>query len=157
MLFAALLMTPRPGLAVCAVCLAYGLMQTGVVLVNTAEDFPEDRQMGVRTVIVALGLRRGIGLGLGLAVVGMAGLLAVYAGLFAARAKPPAAFAALLPLAVTAAAVAVSMARVYGEVRAPEAEAVAAVKREARWVPLWISTLAVSSLLAAAALFVASG
>jgi 1,4-dihydroxy-2-naphthoate octaprenyltransferase len=156
MLFAALLMTPRPGLAVCAVCLAYGLMQTGVVLVNTAEDFPEDRQMGVRTVIVALGLRRGIGLGLGLAVVGMAALLAVYAGLFAARAKPPA-FAALVPLAVAAAAVAVSMARVYGEVRAPEVEAVAAVKREARWVPLWISTLAVSSLLAAAALFLASG
>jgi hypothetical protein len=45
------------------------------------------------------------------------------------------------------------MARVYGQVRAREPVAVAAVKHEARWVPLWITSLALSSLLAATVLF----
>ncbi len=153
MLLAAMFITPWPDPAVCAACLAYGLMQTGVVLVNTAEDFPEDRQMGVRTVIVSLGLRRGIGLALGLAVPGLVGLLAVFAAMFSARGKPPAALAGLLPLAAAGMAVGASMAQVYRGTAGPEPEAVAAVKRGARRVPLWISSLAVSSLAAAAVLF----
>ena len=50
-------------------------MQTGVILVNTAEDYPEDRQMGVRTAILALGLWRGISAALVLTVVGSAGMI----------------------------------------------------------------------------------
>src|SRR5258707_186895 len=60
MLFAAMLFRDLPGWEVIAVALSYGLLQTGVLMVNTAEDYPEDRQMGVQTAIVALGIRRGM-------------------------------------------------------------------------------------------------
>src|SRR5262249_31497804 len=60
MLFAALLFADRVSWGVLAVAAAYGMLQTGVILVNTAEDYPEDRQMGVHTAIVTLGLPLGI-------------------------------------------------------------------------------------------------
>jgi 4-hydroxybenzoate polyprenyltransferase len=153
MLFAALLVVPWPNVPVVLVCVAYGLMQTGVILVNTAEDFPEDRQMGVRTVIVALGLRRGLWLAVALAIPGIVGLLAVCAWMLAARAKPPAAFVGLLPLALAGLAMGAAMVRLAGAMDADEAKAVAAVKLAARRVPLWISSLALSSLLASAVIF----
>jgi 1,4-dihydroxy-2-naphthoate octaprenyltransferase len=153
MLFATLLFVPVPGPAVCAACLSYAMMQTGVVLVNTAEDFPEDRTMGVRTVIVSLGLRRGLGLALVLAVTGLAALLASFVVLYSGRALLPGAFLALLPLAIAGAAIAVVIARIHARTWAPEAEAVAAVRRGGRWVPAWITTLAACTLLAAAVYF----
>ncbi|MFL5339556.1 MAG: hypothetical protein ACJ8F7_05245 [Gemmataceae bacterium] len=57
-----MLFHPRPRWDVLAVSIAYSFPQTGVILVKIAEDLPEDRQMGVRTVVVAVALRRGISL-----------------------------------------------------------------------------------------------
>ena len=59
-----------------------GVMQTGVLLVSTAEDDPEDRQLGVRTVIVVLGLARGRTL-----AVGGLGLAARFLALFLERGR----------------------------------------------------------------------
>jgi 4-hydroxybenzoate polyprenyltransferase len=151
MISTALLFAPWPSWGVWAVSLAYGLMQTGVILVNTAEDYPEDRQMGVRTAILALGLTPGMVLALVLAVVGCAGLVASYAVLYWQRGLSPVALLALLPVAAACTWVSGSIAalvrRVWG---AKEEDAIAAVKRSAVRVPAWITSLAVTSLLAAA-------
>src|SRR5262249_25378304 len=45
MIYVALLFRPWPTWDVVAVALTYALTQTGVLLVNTAEDLPEDRAM----------------------------------------------------------------------------------------------------------------
>jgi 1,4-dihydroxy-2-naphthoate octaprenyltransferase len=150
MMFAALLFDPRPGWGLWAVALAFGLTQTGVILVNNAEDYPEDRHLGVRTAVVALGLSRGIGLAAALIAVGGVGLLAgFHAGFF--RHLPPATGLGLVPLVVSVAAVGWSVTRLWWRVRgSPEAGAIAAVKRAAKWVPLWITSVALSSLAAAA-------
>lgn len=150
MLFSALLFNDRPSWGVVAVAVAYGMLQTGVILVNTAEDFPEDRQMGVRTAIVALGLPRGIATAAALTLAGSLPLLLSFTFL-AVRTGRPGPAVALLPLLGACATVSLGIGRLQQRMRGrSEAEAVAEVKRSARWVPVWITSTAVTSLLAAA-------
>ena len=135
----ALAAAPDPGALV--LFAAYGAAQMGVILVNTAEDFPEDRAAGVRTSIVALGLRRGIGLAA--LLVGVAG--ACVLGWFAGAGAPAWA------LAVEAGAWGFVLAGVLGLYRAirgvGEAEAIALVKARAKRVPAWVTVFAWSTLL----------
>jgi len=149
MVFAAFLFDPWPSWSVLAVAVFYGLMQTGVILVNAAEDYPEDRELGVRTVIVSLGLKRGLSLALLLGLLGGLGLEVTFLGLFLNRQLPLATLVGLLPLVLTHAVVIYSMRDVARRVQVMnEVDAIAAVKRTARWVPAWITSLAVSTLLA---------
>lgn len=152
MVFTALLFEPRPAWGVVAVAVFYGLMQTGVVLVNTAEDFPEDRQLGVRTVIVALGLPQGLALAAVLASVGSTGLVSSLVLLFVGREFHGPGYLGLLPLLLVGVAVCYAIARLSVRVRAAdEPQAIELVRRGARWVPVWITSLALASLLAAVA------
>jgi 1,4-dihydroxy-2-naphthoate octaprenyltransferase len=156
MAFTALLFQPWPAPGVWGVAVCYGLTQTGVILVNAAEDYPEDRHMGVRTAIVALGLARGIGLALGLMVVGWVGLLGSYALLSHEGGLPLLSRIGLVPLVLAGVAVYWALWTLHRQViKAPDAEAINAVKRAARWVPLWITALALASLLTAAVWFLA--
>jgi 1,4-dihydroxy-2-naphthoate octaprenyltransferase len=154
MVFAALLFRDPPPWDVLAVAVAFGMVQTGVILVNTAEDYPEDRLMGARTAVVALGLARGIGLAAVLAGVGSVLLGAALVTAFRLRQVPPPALAALLPLAAACASVTTGVWRLRRRLAGKtEAEDIGAVKRCARWVPLWITSVAVSALAAAVAAF----
>lgn len=140
---------------VLAVASCFGMVQTGVILVNTAEDYPEDRKMGVNTVIVVLGLRRGLALARALSTLGSLGVVAAYAELYRLREVPSWGTAALGPLVVACAAVSLSAWRLKRQTDGVDEEAaVAAVKRAARWVPVWITSVALASLLAAAVAFV---
>jgi 1,4-dihydroxy-2-naphthoate octaprenyltransferase len=82
MLMIATLFGTWPTLELVAFAMAYGAVQMGIILVNTAEDYPEDREAGVRTVIVALGLSRGIALASALATAGAAVMLVTLATLY---------------------------------------------------------------------------
>ncbi|HVY46926.1 MAG TPA: TauD/TfdA family dioxygenase, partial [Minicystis sp.] len=79
MLLASRALTGRllPELALFAA--TYGAMQEGTILVNTAEDLPEDRDAGVRTSAVALGLGRTLAVALAMVVAGGAGVAAALA------------------------------------------------------------------------------
>lgn len=150
MVFAALLFDPRPAAGVLSVAASYGLMQTGVILLNTAEDYPEDRQLGVRTAVVALGLAPGMTLAVGLSALGSLGLVASFVALFAERRMPPVLLAELAPLVLAAMVVTSAITGVARRVRRlKEDEAIEVVRRGARLVPAWITALAVASLLAA--------
>jgi 1,4-dihydroxy-2-naphthoate octaprenyltransferase len=154
MLFSALLFSDRPSWGVLAVAAAYGTLQTGVILVNTAEDYPEDRQMEVKTAIVALGLRRGITTAAVLALAGAPPLLLSFIALLAGRPLTAWPAIGLLPLLAACVTVTFALWRLNRRLRGrTEAEAIAEVKRAARWVPLWITSTAVASLLAATAVF----
>lgn len=151
MIIPALLFAPWPSGGVIAVAVFYGLMQTGVILVNTAEDFPEDRQLKVRTAIVELGLTRGMTLAVSLAVVGGLGLVASFLTMFLEREPSRTILVGLAPLVLACVVVITAMTRLMRRVRlATEEDAIAIVKQSGRWVPAWITSLALSCLLAAA-------
>jgi 4-hydroxybenzoate polyprenyltransferase len=152
MLFSALLFSDRPSWGVLAVAVAYGMLQTGVILVNTAEDYPEDRQMGVRTAIVTLGLPRGIATAVTLTLAGAAALLLSFTSLLLVRTGTVGTAIALLPLLGACAAVSLGIWRLRQRMHGrTEEKAIGEMKRSARWVPVWITSTAVTSLLAAAA------
>lgn len=139
--------------AVLALSISYALLQMGVILVNTAEDYPEDLAAGVRTTIVAAGLVRGIRAAAISTAVGAAGVFAVMAAIHGSALR-----LALVPLAAGLAFATVSVTRLAIEIDrsrspghgGPLPEAIAAVKRAAPRVPAWIAVTAWSTLLAAA-------
>lgn len=150
MIFSALLFDPWPAAGVLSVSIFYGLMQTGVILVNTAEDYPEDRQLKVRTVIVAVGLARGMTWAAALAVVGAVGSLASFGVLFLERQLLWVYGIGLVPLLLAGTVVGYAIAKLRRRVASlPEPGAIDTLRASARWVPAWITSLALASLLAA--------
>ena len=131
-----------------ALCACYGVMQQGIIVVNTAEDLPEDTEYGIRTTAVALGLRGAlvlaremVGLG-GLAVLALFGWLAVRGG--------RSVVVTLGPLACAWAWVTWELARATRAVRGlPLAKAITLLRPRARRMPLWITATAWTSLWAA--------
>lgn len=138
MIFMATLFTPLPSTTLLVIAIAYATVQMGVVLLNTAEDLPEDRDAKVRTIIVALGLERGIAL---------AKLMVLGGGvaLVAAIGWSP----ALLPLLAVLVFAAVSIHRLEARIAggSPE-EKIANVRRTSRLVPVWLTSVAWATLLA---------
>jgi 4-hydroxybenzoate polyprenyltransferase len=146
---------PTPELV--AFAMAYGAVQMGIILVNTAEDYPEDREAGVRTVIVALGLPRGIALASALATAGAAVMLLTLATLYWVRGVPLSRSVALLPAAAACIWLTNAIRRLSKEVAAaPPDVGIARVKSAAKSVPAWVTVVAWTSFAAVAVLFLYS-
>jgi 4-hydroxybenzoate polyprenyltransferase len=154
MLFVGLLVDAYPPPTLLILAAAYGTLQMGVILINTAEDYPEDLAAGIRTSVVATGLSAGVTLALALAVIGSVGLLATLTALFRQRQAGPLRMAALLPAACACVYVSVSIWGLRRSIAgADPAEQIRTVKRVARKVPLWVTVVAWSSLGAAYAFY----
>jgi 1,4-dihydroxy-2-naphthoate octaprenyltransferase len=157
MLMIATLFDVWPSAELVAFAMAYGAVQMGIILVNTAEDYPEDRDSGVRTVIVTLGLVRGIRLASALAIAGAVGMLATLAALYWFRGVPPLWSAALLPVAGACIWLASAVQRLSREIaKAPLEDGIAQVKAAAKNVPAWVTVVAWTSLAAVLILFLSS-
>src|SRR5919112_3899597 len=154
MLFVALLVAEYPPPTLLALAAAYGALQMGVILINTAEDYPEDLAAGVRTTIVATGLRAGVTLALWLAAVGSVGLLATLFILFRQRQAGLPWMASLLPAACACVYASGSIWSLKREIAEADLSAqIQTVKRVAKKVPLWVTVVAWSTLGAAYALY----
>jgi 1,4-dihydroxy-2-naphthoate octaprenyltransferase len=146
---------PTPELV--AFAMAYGAVQMGIILVNTAEDYPEDREAGVRTVIVAMGLSRGIALASALATTGAVIMLVTLAALYWVRGVPLSRSIALLPATAACIWLTNAIRRLSREVAAAPLElGIARVKAAAKYVPAWVTVVAWTSFAAVAALFLYS-
>jgi 4-hydroxybenzoate polyprenyltransferase len=157
MLMIATLFGTWPTLELVAFAMAYGAVQMGIILVNTAEDYPEDREAGVRTVIVALGLSRGIVLAAALVTAGAAGLLVTLVTLYWVRGVPWFGSIALLPAAAACLWLINAIGRLSRQVTAEPLEiGVVRVKAAAKNVPAWVTVVAWTSFAAVAVLFLYS-
>ncbi|MFL6254533.1 MAG: UbiA family prenyltransferase [Pyrinomonadaceae bacterium] len=154
MLFVGLLVDSYPPPTLLILAASYGTLQMGVILINTAEDYPEDLAAGVRTTVVATGLRAGVSLALMLATAGSVGLLVTLTMLFRQRHAGWHWIAALLPAACACVYVSGSIWSLRRAiVRADLAEQIRTVKDVARRVPLWVTIVAWSTLGAAYAFY----
>jgi 4-hydroxybenzoate polyprenyltransferase len=157
MLMIATLFGTWPTPALVAFAMAYGAVQMGIILVNTAEDYPEDREAGVRTVIVSLGLPRGIGLASALATTGAAVMLVTLGTLYWVRGVPLLRSVALLPAAAACIWLTNAIRRLSREVKATPLEVgIARVKAAAKNVPAWVTVVAWTSFAAVTVLFLYS-
>ena len=154
MLFVTLIFDPSPALPVWVVSVAFGLLQSGVILVNTAEDYSEDRQMSVNTIIVSLGLKRGIQLAAWLTVTGTIVAVSALIALYGSRELLSDHWPWLLPFSGAALFDSICIAQLSRViVRSDHAAAVEAVRQSAKFVPVWMTTTAVGCLIAVAGMF----
>jgi 4-hydroxybenzoate polyprenyltransferase len=157
MLMIATLFGTWPTLELVAFAMAYGAVQMGIILVNTAEDYPEDREAAVRTVIVALGLSRGIALASALVTTGATVMLVTLATLYWVRGVPLLRSIALLPAAAACLWLINAIRRLSREVTAEPLEiGIVRVKAAAKNVPAWVTVVAWTSFAAVAVLFLYS-
>jgi 4-hydroxybenzoate polyprenyltransferase len=137
-----------------AVSAAYATLQMGVILVNTAEDYPEDIESGVRTTVVALGLHRGIALATWMTGLGAAALLAILLARSGIGSLSWVGRAALGVMTVALIYVVASVRGLGRRIRTEEIDASALlVKQAAKKVPIWIAVGAWSTCLAVLAAF----
>ncbi len=144
-----------PSLGGLAVATAYAAMQSGILLVNNAEDLDEDEREGIRTASVVLGAARAVRVGRALAVGGGAALGAILA-LFAVATGRLLPLLALFLLAGTTAATERWLGTLQARTAdAPEGQAREAIRKQGKHVPTRIEAGAWAALAAVVALFVA--
>lgn len=143
MLFMAYLVNAGLSVAVLVFAAAYGMLQMGVILVNTAEDYPEDREAGIRTSVVALGLHRGIELAFWLAGVGAIAVLITLAVMLNERGISLLRLTVLVPPLAACYYVLSSIARLRRSIKNKNVDqSIRRVKRAAKAVPLWVTVVA---------------
>jgi 4-hydroxybenzoate polyprenyltransferase len=156
MLFVGLLVDAVPSLSVLVFAAAYGTLQMGIILVNTAEDYPEDLSANITTSIVALGLHRGIGLAFWLVVIGAAGVLTSLIWMLWQRGSEVIWILATLPAVAACIYVIASVGGLRSLISGASLEdSIRTVKHAAKRVPLWVTIVAWSLLGASYALFYA--
>lgn len=154
MIFVAALINATPSLPVIGFAATYGLLQMGIILINTAEDYPEDLNASIRTTIVSLGLHRGITLALVLTIMGALGSVLALVAVYWQRTAALSWYAAIVPLAAAAIVVTAGIWRLHHDISGDSLESsIVKVKKAARFVPLWVTLVAWSALAAAFALF----
>ena len=154
MLFVSLLVDTFPSLSVMIFAAAYGTLQMGVILVNTAEDYPEDLSARITTSVVALGLHRGIALAFWLIVIGAVGVLATLVLMFWQRGSELIWALAMVPVMIACFYVITSVGGLQRLISgATLDDSIRSVKHAAKRVPLWVTIVAWSVLGATYALF----
>jgi 4-hydroxybenzoate polyprenyltransferase len=143
MLFMAYLVNADLSVTVLVFAAAYGALQMGIILVNTAEDYPEDLEAGITTSVVALGLHRGIELAFWLAGVGAVAVLITLAVMFNQAGSSLPRVTILVPPLVACFYVLRSIARLRRSIRDKNlSDSILRVKGEAKAVPFWVTIVA---------------
>jgi 4-hydroxybenzoate polyprenyltransferase len=156
MLFISVLIASQPSLSVLLFASAFGALQMGIILVNTAEDYPEDLEAGITTTIVALGLHRGISLAFWLTCVGTVGVLITLVVMLSQRSVNGIWLVSIVPAAIACAYVLTDVWKLNNEVLKEDLPAaIQTVKRTAKRVPIWLTVVAWSVLGTAAVIFLA--
>lgn len=144
MLFCTLLVAPVPRWEAGLFALSFGMLQSAILLVNSAEDYPEDLETGMRTVIVTMGLEPGMVWASRL-VIGM-GLLHLGLLLWLSQGHSP--WLHLLTVAGTGFWLWVchQLWTLKGKVRAEPDRALEHIRQSAKLVPLYMAVIAIGNL-----------
>ena len=153
MLFISLLVSTVPSAAVVVFAAAFGAMQMGIILVNTAEDYPEDLEAQIKTTIVALGLKRGINVAFWLTAIGALSLVVTLGVIFRQRSVQTIWLLAMLPVVIACIYVLIDIGKLKQTIAHQTLEAaIQTVKHSAKRVPVWLTVVAWSMLGASYAL-----
>jgi 4-hydroxybenzoate polyprenyltransferase len=154
MWFVSMLIDNWPSAHLLVFAAAYGGLQMGVILVNTAEDYPEDLEAKIKTIIVWLGLHRGIELAFWLTAVGVVGSIVTLAMIFWQRRMSVSWWLLLIPAVIASVYVLIDILRLKVSIAGLAlATSIKTVKRTAKRVPLWLTLVAWSMAVAAFAVF----
>ncbi len=154
MLYAAMLVSSALTPVVVLMAAAYSTIEMGIILINTSEDLPEDRAMGVRTTTVSLGLARTLKLSALMVLSGGGVLIAVWLYLFQQIRTSILAYGALAGLVGAWAYVFQSIFGLALRVgKSEEQPGVVMVKAHGAKVPVWATAVGWMSVMCGIAYF----
>jgi 4-hydroxybenzoate polyprenyltransferase len=157
MLLVGLLVSAVPSRSVLAFAAAFGALQMGIILVNTAEDYPEDLEAQIKTTIVSLGLKRGINLAFWLTLLGSVSVVTTLGVMFRQRSVQPIWLLAMLPAVIACLYVLIEIFQLKQTIAKQSLEsAIQTVKHSAKRVPVWLTVVAWSMVGASYTLFASS-
>lgn len=126
-----LILSGEIAVAVWAFILLYAIMNTGINLVNSAEDYQEDKEIGIRTAAHALGIKRTMRLAVFLMLTGYLSLLFILLAFYRKGGWSGIAGVSILSVA--------ALFFIFDTVKCtlPEADMAGQAKRCGKRVPLW--------------------
>jgi 4-hydroxybenzoate polyprenyltransferase len=149
MLFISLLLRSFPSAGLLVFAAAYATIQMGIILVNSAEDYPEDREAGVRNTVVAYGLVASMNGAVAMVAAGGLGLLITLTVLYGSVGAATLYWSAILPLLGATLFVFADIFLVSRSLLvATEETQITRVKYAAKRVPIWITLVAWASFIA---------
>lgn len=148
MLYTAIITAGFPGGLQSGLFAAYGFHQMGIIMLNTAEDYNEDKASGLNTIIVRLGLHRAMRFAFWLVIIAGMVMHALFAGIFYSHSLPA-------YLYVSIAAFTLGWLKIIGEYRTvigkmagkSEDAALNEIKKNGMKVPRWLKIGAYTALL----------
>lgn len=136
-----------PELSHLLIAACYGMMQMGIIVINNAEDYTEDKANGLNTLTIALGLRNALYLGWGLVAGFGLGLTVLLHSLLPAVYAWPLQAILLLPMLVALAYILVRYAMLIRKLGGKDDDgATREVKYSGAVVPKWLKITAFATL-----------
>jgi alpha-ketoglutarate-dependent taurine dioxygenase/4-hydroxybenzoate polyprenyltransferase len=132
----------------------YGAHQMGIIMLNTAEDYTEDKTAGLKTIIVVLGLHRAMRFAWQLVFLSGIALQVVFSVLFYQHRAPIWITLSVLVFTCGWLKIILEYRRIVRRIRTMnEEEATKELKKNGRKVPEWLKLGAYASLVVVLALF----
>ncbi len=155
MIFTAIISNGFPSLVQLVLFALYGFHQMGIIMLNTAEDYTEDKNAGLNTIIVALGLHRAIRFAWWLVVASGVALQIVFLSLFYEYKTSLAVGLSLLVFTAGWLKIAFEYSKILQKIKdLDETEATKELKKNGMKVPEWLKIGAYTALFVVLALFV---
>lgn len=134
---------------------AYGFHQIGIIMLNTAEDYPEDKNAGLNTSIVALGLHRAMNFAWLLVFFSGIALQIVFSLLFYKNGILPIFYGAIFIFTFGWLKIIFEYKKILDKIKGKnETEATEILKKNGMKVPEWLKIGAYASLFVVVVLFV---
>ncbi len=155
MIFTAIISDGFPTLIETLLFAFYGFHQMGIIMLNTAEDFTEDKNAGLNTIIVALGLHRAMRFARQLVFFSGIALQIIFGRLFYEAAAPPVFYLSVLIFTFGWLKIFVEYGKILQKIAGlSEDKATQVLKKNGMKVPEWLKIGAYGSLFVIVVLFV---
>lgn len=155
MLYISITTNGFPSMALLILYAAYGFHQMGIILLNTAEDYTEDKEAGLNTIIVSLGLHRAMGFALWLIIISGLVMQSGFAYLYSKFGMPPLFYIGILPFTIAWLYIVYGFRKIVLSILGlNEVAATEEIKKNGAKVPEWLKLGAYTALIAAFIIFI---
>lgn len=154
MLYTAIITTGFPSLLQLALFSLYGFHQMGIILLNTAEDYTEDKASGLNTIVISLGLHRAMRFAWGLVIACGIGMQLTLALWLYYKQVPLYLYLSLVVFTIGWLVIVAEFWKVVAKInKESETDAIKTIKKNGMKVPRWLKIGAYSFLFPIAVYF----
>lgn len=155
MLYTAIITAGFPSLLQLAIFSLYGFHQMGIILLNTAEDYTEDKASGLNTIVIRLGLHRAMRFAWGLVIASGIGMQVTLALWLQSKQADSYLYLPIIVFTIGWLLIVSEFRKVVSKInKESETDAIKTIKKNGMKVPRWLKIGAYSFLFPIAVYFI---